>query len=207
MYFYHKALQQSNGKPVNIDDFRYDGRRPTTRESAIIMLADTVEAAVRSMPNHTPQGIEDFMVKLVRGKLEDDQLSDAPLTLRDIDGICKAFCSVLNGVFHERIEYPTTAVPTRGQSAAPAQPAATEPEKPAASPAPAQPALQPALQPAAPAPVQPAPAAPVAPAAPAPAADKTVEKPDMPVASEPENAAGAETSPQEEAKDDTAVGN
>ena len=207
MYFYHKALQQSNGKPVNIDDFRYDGRRPTTRESAIIMLADTVEAAVRSMPNHTPQGIEDFMVKLVRGKLEDDQLSDAPLTLRDIDGICKAFCSVLNGVFHERIEYPTTAVPTRGQSAAPAQPAATEPEKPAASPAPVQPAPQPAPQPAAPAPVQTAPAAPVAPAAPAPAADKAVEKPDTPAASEPENAAGAETAPQEEAKDDTAVGN
>lgn len=113
MYFYHKALQQSNGTPVNIDDFRYDGHRPTTKESAIIMLADTVEAAVRSMPSHTPESIENFMVKLVRGKLEDDQLSDAPLTLRDIDGICKAFCSVLNGVFHERIEYPSTPVPAR----------------------------------------------------------------------------------------------
>lgn len=127
MYFYHKALQQSNGKPVNIDDFRYDGRRPTTKESAIIMLADTVEAAVRSMPNHTPKGIEDFMVKLVRGKLEDDQLSDSPLTLRDLDDICKAFCSVLNGVFHERIEYPTTNVPLR---------ALTEEKREAEEPAP-----------------------------------------------------------------------
>lgn len=111
MYFYHKALQQANGKPVDIADFRYDGSRPSTKESAIVMLADTIEAAVRSMPDPTPAGIERFIERLVRGKLEDGQLSDSPLTLRDIDGICAAFCKVLNGVFHERIEYPTVAVP------------------------------------------------------------------------------------------------
>lgn len=107
MFFYHKALQQSNGKAVDIKDFRYDGNRPTTRESAIIMLADTIEAAVRSMPDPTPQAIESFIERLVRGKLEDGQLSHSPLTLRDIDDICAAFARVLNGVFHERIEYPT----------------------------------------------------------------------------------------------------
>lgn len=106
MYFYHKALQMSNGSPVDISDFRYDGPRPNTREAAIVMLADTIEAAVRSMPDPTPKAIEQFIERLVRGKLEDGQLSDSPITLRDIDEICAAFFSVLRGVFHERIEYP-----------------------------------------------------------------------------------------------------
>ena len=113
MYFYHKALQMADGKPVDIADFRYDGQRPTTKESAIVMLADTIEAAVRSIPDPTPKAIEQFIERLVRGKLEDGQLSNSPLTLRDIDAICEAFCKVLNGVFHERIEYPTVNVPAR----------------------------------------------------------------------------------------------
>ena len=70
------------------------------------MLADTIEAAVRSMPDPTPKAIDQFIERLVRGKLEDGQLSDSPITLRDIDEICAAFSSVLRGVFHERIEYP-----------------------------------------------------------------------------------------------------
>ena len=119
MFFYHKALQQADGKPVDIADFRYDGTRPTTKESAIVMLADTIEAAVRSMPDPTPQSIERFIERLVRGKLEDGQLSNSPLTLRDIDKICEAFCTVLNGVFHERIEYPNVAVPARYPEAEP----------------------------------------------------------------------------------------
>ena len=106
MFFYHKALQQANGNPVDINVFRYDGRPPTTKEAAIVMLCDTIEAAVRTMKNPTPEGIEEFIVKLVRGKLEDGQLSDSPLTLRDIERICAAASQVLVGVFHERIEYP-----------------------------------------------------------------------------------------------------
>lgn len=106
MFFYHKALQQANGKPVDINNFRYDGRPPRTKEGAIVMLCDTIEAAVRAMKNPTTDGIEEFIVKLVRGKLEDGQLNDCPLTLRDIDRICAAATQVLLGVFHERIEYP-----------------------------------------------------------------------------------------------------
>lgn len=113
MFFYHKALQQADGKPVDIADFRYDGARPSSKESAIVMLADTIEAAVRSMPDPTPQAIERFIERLVRGKLEDGQLSNSPMTLQDIDGVCEAFAKVLNGVFHERIEYPATPVPKR----------------------------------------------------------------------------------------------
>ncbi len=106
MYFYHKALQQSGGKPVDIALYRYDGHPPTTKESAIIMISDTVEAAVRTLKNPTPESIEDFIVKLVRGKLEDGQLADCPLTLRDIDRICAACVTVMVGISHERIEYP-----------------------------------------------------------------------------------------------------
>ena len=107
MYFYHKALKQAEGQAVDIADFRYDGRRPQSKESAIIMLADTVEAAVRSMPDPTPKAIEEFIAKLVRGKIDDGQLNDAPLTLQDVSKICRAFTTVLKGVFHERIEYPS----------------------------------------------------------------------------------------------------
>ena len=106
MFFYHKALQMADGKSVDINAFRYDGHPPRTKEAAIIMLCDTIEAAVRTMKNPTTEGIEEFIVKLVRGKLEDGQLSDCPLTLRDIDKICAAATQVLAGVFHERIEYP-----------------------------------------------------------------------------------------------------
>jgi putative nucleotidyltransferase with HDIG domain len=119
MFFYHKALQQADGNPVDIQDFRYDGTRPSMKESAIVMLADTIEAAVRSMPDPTPQRIEEFIEQLVRGKLEDGQLSDSPLTLRDIDKICDALTTVLIGVFHERIEYPTVEIQKK------------EPQKPA----------------------------------------------------------------------------
>ncbi|MBQ8074328.1 MAG: HDIG domain-containing protein [Clostridia bacterium] len=106
MFFYHKALQMSNGSPVDMNEFRYEGPRPDSREAAIVMLADTIEAAVRSMQDPTPKAINQFIERLIRGKLEDGQLSNSPITLRDIDEICKAFTGVLMGVFHERIEYP-----------------------------------------------------------------------------------------------------
>lgn len=107
MFFYHKALQLSNGQHVDINDFRYSGPKPQTKEASIVMLADTIEAAVRSMKDPTPKGIDQFIERLVRGKLEDGQLSDCPLSLRDIDQICEAFSGILKGVYHERIEYPT----------------------------------------------------------------------------------------------------
>ncbi len=107
MFFYHKALQQAGGNPVDINAFRYDGERPSSKESAVIMLCDTIEAAVRSQKaKSTPEQMEDYIVKLVRGKLADGQLNNAPLTLNDIDDICIACTNVLKGVYHERIEYP-----------------------------------------------------------------------------------------------------
>ena len=107
-FFYAKAVKEANGKPVNIDDFRYHGSPPRTREGAILMLCDTIEAAVRTLHSPTPEEIELFIVKLVRGKIEDGQLSLSPLTLLDLDKICIACTTVLKGAFHERIEYPET---------------------------------------------------------------------------------------------------
>ena len=132
MYFYHKALQMSNGSHVDIDEFRYAGPKPNTKEAAIVMLADTIEAAVRSMKDPTPKGIDQFIERLVRGKLEDGQLSNCPLSLTDIDQICEAFSGILKGVYHERIEYPTvrhyagTPVPEQAASAPSVAPVAAD---------------------------------------------------------------------------------
>lgn len=78
-------------------DFRYDGPKPQTREAAVLMLADTVEAAVRSMPDPTPDSIQQMIQKLVRGKIDDGQMDESPLTFRDIERVCQAFAQVLNG--------------------------------------------------------------------------------------------------------------
>ena len=106
MFFYHKALQMSDGKHVDINDFRYSGPKPKTREASIVMMADSIEAAVRSMKDPTPKTIDQYIERLIRGKLEDGQLSECPLSLHDIDEICSAFSGILKGVYHERIEYP-----------------------------------------------------------------------------------------------------
>ena len=146
MYFYHKALQQADGKPVDIKDFRYGGSRPSTKESAIVMLADTIEAAVRSMPDPTPQAIQRFIERLVRGKIEDGQLSNSPLSLLDIDGICEAFSAVLSGVFHERIEYPTVQVTADGKAVAAPKAAPAPAAKPVAQTTAPTPAVKPVSQ-------------------------------------------------------------
>ena len=125
MYFYHKALQMSNGQHVDINQFRYAGPKPNTGEAAIVMMADTIEAAVRSMKDPTPKAIDQFIERLIRGKLEDGQLSDSPISLRDIDQICDAFSGILRGVYHERIEYPT--VPPQYAPSAAAAAAGSEP--------------------------------------------------------------------------------
>ena len=135
MFFYHKALQMADGNHVDINDFRYAGPKPQTKEASIVMLADTIEAAVRSMKDPTPKGIDQFIERLIRGKLEDGQLSDCQLSLSDIDQICSSFSDILKGVYHERIEYPKVDKFTVKNESKPA-PQGTAPDenpKPAAS--------------------------------------------------------------------------
>ncbi len=111
IYFYDRCIKQNGIENVNIEDFRYPGPRPQTREAAIVMLADTVEAAARAMQAPTMEKMDQLIRKLVRSKMDDGQLDDSPLTMRDLDRICKAFLTVLTGVFHQRVEYPKVEIP------------------------------------------------------------------------------------------------
>ncbi len=107
MYFYAKTVKQLGAENVDLNDFRYDGPKPQSSEAAILMLSDTVEAAVRSIQEPTQEKISAMIAKLVRGKMEDGQLDECTLTFRDIGKICKAFENTLKGVYHQRIEYPS----------------------------------------------------------------------------------------------------
>ncbi len=106
-YFYQKAID-TNDKPdeINEGDFKYTGPNPQTKESAIILLADAVEAAVRTISSPNPGKIKGLVRKLVKQHLSDGQLDECPLTLRDLNTISDSFVQVLSGIFHSRIEYP-----------------------------------------------------------------------------------------------------
>jgi len=104
-YFYHKA-KTTNGKNAKLDEFRHKGQKPKTSEVAIVMMADTIEAAVRALPDPTPDKIEGLIRKLLKEKLEDGQLDECNLTLKNLDSIANAFKNVICGIFHERVEYP-----------------------------------------------------------------------------------------------------
>lgn len=105
-YFYHKAKKEEQDETVLEEDFRYPGPKPQTKEAAIIMLADSVEAAVRSLQEPTKSSIESLIKKIIKGKLEDGQLDESKLTFRDLDIIASKFSVIMLGIFHERIEYP-----------------------------------------------------------------------------------------------------
>lgn len=105
-YFYHKATQSETGEELNENDFRYEGPVPDSREAAVVMLADSVEAAVRSLPEKTPAKTEGLVRKIIKDKLDDGQMDRCDLTLRDLSTIADSFIKVLSGVYHERPEYP-----------------------------------------------------------------------------------------------------
>ncbi len=107
-YFYFTAKNNSE-KPEEIkeEDFRYQGPIPKTKESGIIMLADGVEAAVRSISKPTKGKIEEMVNNIIKDKLNDGQLNDCDLTLKDLEMIRKSFLKTLNSIYHQRIEYPS----------------------------------------------------------------------------------------------------
>ncbi|MDF2523939.1 MAG: phosphohydrolase, partial [Clostridiales bacterium] len=109
-YFYHKAKMNEKGETVKLENFRYEGPRPSSKEAAVVMLADSVEAAVRSMMDKTEGKIEGLVRKIIKEKLDDGQLDLCDLTLKDLNTIAKAFMRVLSGFFHEREEYPDVKV-------------------------------------------------------------------------------------------------
>ena len=105
-FFYEKALELDPHKQIQEKDFQYPGPTPQTREAAIIMLADSVEAASRSLASSSPKLLRELVKKIIRDKFLSGQLDQCNLTLRDLHEITDGFMPVLQGIFHTRIEYP-----------------------------------------------------------------------------------------------------
>ena len=105
-FFYEKAKKEFGEENVNVDDFRYPGPKPNTKETALVMLADASESTVRSMTDFDPQKIENVITNLIKARIDDGQLDDAPITLKDIKKIKDSFVNILIGQHHKRIRYP-----------------------------------------------------------------------------------------------------
>jgi putative nucleotidyltransferase with HDIG domain len=106
-YFFEEAKKLKDGDDVNEERFRYPGPKPQTKEAAIIMLADSVEAAARTLPQHTHSKIEGLVQKIIEHKLNDEnQLDESDLTLKDIEKIEQIFVRTLTSMYHGRVDYP-----------------------------------------------------------------------------------------------------
>ena len=104
-YFYNEALKEEGAENVNEEQFRYPGPKPNMKETAILMLADAIESAVRAAKNPSNEEIDAIINKIVKERLNDGQLSDAPLTLKDLKTIAETFSRMLRGMHHKRIKY------------------------------------------------------------------------------------------------------
>ena len=110
-YFYQKAKEQSKKREsrsshVKEEDFRYPGPKPQTKEAGLVLVADAVEAASRTLVNPTPARIQGMVQKIINKIFSDGQLDECELTLKDLNQIAKTFSKTLSGIFHSRIEYP-----------------------------------------------------------------------------------------------------
>ncbi|MBI5729638.1 MAG: HDIG domain-containing protein [Ignavibacteriales bacterium] len=105
-YFYEKAKELYGEDKVELNDYRYPGPKPNTKETAIVMLADACESTVRSLSEADSQKIENVINNLINSRIDDGQLDEAPLTFKDIKQIKESFLSILVGHQHKRIRYP-----------------------------------------------------------------------------------------------------
>jgi cyclic-di-AMP phosphodiesterase PgpH len=113
-YFYEKAKEQAEKKGgksplIKEQDFRYPGPKPQTKEAGLVMLADMVEAASRSLVDPTPARIQGMLQKIIKKVFSDGQLDECELTLKDLHEIAKSFNKTLSGIFHHRVDYPEPA--------------------------------------------------------------------------------------------------
>ena len=104
-YFYNEALKEEGAENVNEEQFRYPGPKPNMKETAILMIADAVESAVRAAKNPSNEEIDAIIDKIIKERLNDGQLSDSPLTLKDLKTIAETFSRMLRGMHHKRIKY------------------------------------------------------------------------------------------------------
>ncbi len=109
-FFYQKALKQAEEQGVEPDfteeDFRYAGPKAQTKEAAVVGIADSVEAAVRSLKQPTVEQVETMIEKIIKGRLDDHQFNDCDLTMKELDVIAQTLKEAVMGIFHSRIEYP-----------------------------------------------------------------------------------------------------
>ena len=114
-YFYYQA-QKNEGTEIDPEEFSYPGPLPSTKEAAVVMLADTVEAACKTLEKPSYERLEKFIHTLVMGKLEGHQLDNCPLKFSDLDVIEKSFVNILAGYYHSRIKYPDQKDPDQKDS-------------------------------------------------------------------------------------------
>jgi hypothetical protein len=117
-FFYHRAREQAEDPSlVSEGAFRYPGPKPQTAEAALVLLADCVEAASRSLSEPTPHHIGEMVHRVVMGRLTEGQLDESPLTFRDVSAVEKSFVRTLNAMFHARVRYPGASGTARRGSA------------------------------------------------------------------------------------------
>lgn len=105
-YFYQKALETDSHSSVNPDDFRYPGPKPRSKEAALLMLADALESACRSIKNPNPAGIRNMVNKIVGARAQEGQLDESGLTLDEVSRIREKFVTILTSIYHRRVAYP-----------------------------------------------------------------------------------------------------
>jgi len=105
-YFFRRALEKKGGEDVFEQGFRYPGPKPQTKEAACVLLADSVEAASRTLDDPTSSSIQGLVKKVINNKFIDGQLDECELTLKDLEKIAEVFTHILTGIYHSRVEYP-----------------------------------------------------------------------------------------------------
>jgi cyclic-di-AMP phosphodiesterase PgpH len=116
-FFYDQARQANPEAELDPADFAYAGPKPQSKETAILMLADSVESAAKVLQEPTPERIRALVDRIVETKVEQGQLDEAPLTMRDVAQIKEQFAAVLTGMYHHRIDYPPPTRPAPSQTA------------------------------------------------------------------------------------------
>jgi cyclic-di-AMP phosphodiesterase PgpH len=130
-FFYLKAkgLEVPGSPPVDERDFRYPGPKPQTREAGLVLLADCVEAASRTLTDPTPARIQGLVQKIINNIFMDGQLDECELTLKNLHEIAKSFNQILSGIYHHRIDYPEPAYKEKNCAKKPPEDSDSEPPK------------------------------------------------------------------------------
>jgi membrane-associated HD superfamily phosphohydrolase len=107
-YFYAKQVNEHPDQPVNLNDFQYPGPMPFSRETAVVMIVDSVEAACKSLNNHSKEAIDKLVDNVIDSKIDQHQLQNCDLTFGDITRIRQILKSKMLSIYHARIAYPVT---------------------------------------------------------------------------------------------------